>query len=466
MVRCYTRMHKYFWSKHPVTGSNKIHKEIAALICHREGKVPSAVILGTGTLHRDNEVCNHKGRRGQECNHVTCDGHAESIVYEGAPKYFMDQMVHSLKEGEQGDSIFEQIPSTEGRLMFRLKPNIKFYLIVTDPPCGFIQNGEDPCMEWKTPFVGFPHVPTCSSRILIGATMGIQGYVSHLLEEPIFIDSIIVLCTSRAEFQRTDFGNRFPLPKIKTKLYQPKDFASFMAQNLIKRKDSQVTSSIADTGINLSSENNKAISKGSTADGTKLGSLAVASVYDDDGPSYLAINIRAGKVTPEVDAPVANKYIDKRLNIDKSVEEERKVAMKKVYTGLCKTLNLENALLKLQHKLESSIKRKDSRMKTWKDTVSEELCNTVETPEQLLQSKEVFNKKSREEEWVKSYERNVESKVHNIKEEMKSVFIDKEMLTNIKHILSNSDESIMASFMDCTWHCYFKPSDDTHVTDN
>ena len=462
MVRCYTRMHKYFWSKHPVTGSNKIHKEIAALICHREGRVPHAVILGTGTLHRDNEACNHEGRRGQECNHVTCDGHAESIVYEGAPKYFMNQMVHSLKEGEPGDSIFEKIPSTEGCLMFRLKPNIKFYLIVTDPPCGFIQNQEDPCMEWKRPFVGFPHVPSCSSRILIGATMGIQGYVSHLLEKPIFIDSIIVLCTSHAEDQKTDFGNSFPLPKIKAELYQPKDFASFMAQNLIKRKDSQVASSIPDTSINPSSENNEAISKGSNTDGTKLGSLAVVSVYEDDGPSYLAINIRTGKVAPEVDTPIANKYINERLSVDRSVEEERKANMKKLYTGLCKTLNLENALLKLQHELESSIRRKKSNMEKWECTVSKELHNTLETPENLLQSEGLFNKKSEEERWVTNYKCNVEGKVHNIKEEMKSVFIDKEMLSNIKRILSNNNELIM----DCTWHCYFKSPDDTHATDN
>ena len=38
----------------------------------------------------------------------------------------------------------------------------------------------------ESTFIGFPHVPTCSSRILIGATMGIQAYVSHLLEEPIY----------------------------------------------------------------------------------------------------------------------------------------------------------------------------------------------------------------------------------------------------------------------------------------
>ena len=271
MKHCYGNMHDVFRSKHTIKGSNKIHKEIAALIYHQEGRLPYAAILGTSTLYRDCERCAHEGSHGHECNHCTCDGHAESIVYEGAPKYFMDQMVHSKNKKEMSDSIFEIDPSSEGHLRFRLKSSTKFYLMVTDPPCGFIQNQEDSYMEWKVPFVGYPHVPMCSSRILIGSTMGIQGYVSHLLVGHIFIDSVIILCSKDEEHQKTDFGGSFPLPKIKTRKYNPKDFASFKNQDLIKRKDSQVMASTTDASNSTLSENIPAKSTTTASNGTKHG---------------------------------------------------------------------------------------------------------------------------------------------------------------------------------------------------
>ena len=463
MVRCYRKMHDLFWSKNR-KDIKKIHKEIAALICHQEGKLPYAAILGTGTIHRDCERCAHEGWRDQECNHVTCDGHAESIVYEGAPKYFMDQMVHLVKEGELGDSIFEKISSTKRHLMFRLKPNIKFYLMVTDPPCGFIQNQENPCMEWKTPFVGFPHVPTCSSRILIGAKMGIQGFVSHLLDKRIFIDSIIVLCTSRAESQRTDFGNSFPLPKIKTFEYNPNDFKSFRAQNLIK---SQVTGA---SNYPLS-ENNEAKSKDCTSEGTKHTSLAVGNVYKDEKPSYLIIDVRNGKITDDSVNLITNKSIDDCLThqfqpMDESEKEEVKSKMKNLYTDLCKKLNLEKALLNLQDKLVSSIKRSESKIKSWWETISKELDSTTEIPK--LQSERKLDKEEEiwkeEKVWKKRYETDVESMANAIKNEIEWVFKYKVMLSNIERILSSSsNESVI---IDCTWNCYFKSPDDNQPTDN
>ena len=461
MVRCYAKMVDVFWSKHTISGGNKIHKEIAALICHQKGKLPFAAILGTGTLHRDSERCAHEGSRGHECNHCTCDGHAESIVYEGAPKYFMDQMVYLLKESDS-ESIFEK---GEEHLKFRLKSDIKFYLMVTDPPCGFIQNQEEPCMEWKVPFIGFPHIPTCSSRILIGATMGIQGYVSHLLEKPIMIDSVIILCSRDAELQRTDFGRLFPLPKIKTRKYNSKDFASFVDQNLIRRKallHSQPNSLTMDTSNSTPSENITATPNVSTSNGTKHGSLTVASPYKGVGPSYLAINPRTGKEIPHTSSlRTTDKHINACLNINKSEEDKRKAAMKKKYTDLHEKLTLKDALLKHKDKLKSIIKAKRDKMESWKDKASNALNDSIETADKLLQSTGAFNKKPTEDEWVKGYNSNVESKIHNIKEEMKSVFLDKEMISNIEDIVSNNKELIM----DCSWHCYFRSTHDNNPTD-
>ena len=278
MVRGYKEMMKILWSRHAKLSGK--HKEIAALICHKEGKVPYVAILGTGTVHRDNDKCFHEDTKGHECNHRTCDGHAESIVYEGAPKYFMDQMQHLLNDKEMSRSIFERCSADKEPLKFKLKSKYKFYLMVTDPPCGFIQDQKEPCMEWKEPFVGYPHVPTCSSRILIGSTMGIQGCVSHLLEEPILIESVVILCTEGEENQKVNFGYSFRLPRIKTWKYNPRDFPGFIPQNLIKRKECEGH-------------------KQQKIDGTKFCSLTIGSPYKEVKCSTcLGIDPRTGDVIP------------------------------------------------------------------------------------------------------------------------------------------------------------------------
>ena len=80
-------------------------------------------------------------------------------------------------------------------------------------------------MEWKIPFAEYPHVPTCSSRILIGATMGIQGYISYLLDKPIMIDSLIILRPDIDKPQVLGFGSAFKMPKtVMTMKYNPEDF--------------------------------------------------------------------------------------------------------------------------------------------------------------------------------------------------------------------------------------------------
>ena len=402
MVRCYGKMLGTFWSKHTLEGSNKFHEQIAALICDEEGKLPYTAVLGTGTLHRDKR-CAHEDNYGCECSHCTCDGHAESIIYEGAPKYFMEQMVHSVKEKEMSDSIFDIIPSSEGHLKFKLKPNIKFYLMVTGPPCGFIQNQKDPCMEWKLPFLGYPHVPTCSSRILIGGTMGIQGYVSHLLVEPIFIDSVIILCTKDAEHQRINFSGSFPLPQIRTREYNPKDFASFKNQQFIQHKDSEARPSTTDTNTNIFSEN-IAVTSCTSSNGTKYSTLSIASAYKD-GFSYLAINPLDGvELSGILSFCTANKDIDDCLIIDESVKKERKATMEEKYTKLCDRLELKNALLRHTYKLEADVK----------------------------------------------------------KGKTKATFVDDATISKIEELLLNNGKLIM----DCTWDCYFRIPSDIHPTDS
>ena len=378
-----------YWTSHSENISNKIHKVIAALICHQEKKSPYAAILCTGTLHKDTEVCGHEG------SHGTCDGHAASIIYEAAPKYFMNEMANLVKE-EENESIFELLPNNEG---FKLKSSIKFYLLVTAPSCGFIKNQEDPCMEWKTPFVSFPHVPTCSSRILIGATMGIQRYVSHLLEEPIMIDSVIILCSKDEELQKTDFGTPFPLPNIKTRKYDPIEFTNFEPdyQGATEKAISSMKNSMQST----SSENMAIRLYSSGSEGTNKSSLTVTGTDRSAGSSFLAFNPRTGQEASSISGfLITRRDVDKCIDIDEVVEIERKATMKKSYTDLCKSLELEKALLKLQNKLINNIKIKYNSISSVKDFSSATLKNaTLSTLDEILLSSGV-DKIAAELKWV------------------------------------------------------------------
>lgn len=428
----------------------KIHKHLAALVCHRERKSPYAALLCTGTLHKDSEVCGHEG------SHGTCDGHAESIIYEAAPKYFMNEMDILLKE-EDNESIFEILPKNRG---FKLKPNIKFYLMVTEPPCGFIENQEDPCMEWKTPFVGFPHVPTCSSRILIGATMGIQGYVSHLLEEPIMIDSVIILCSKGEELIKTDFGNSFPLPSIKTRMYNPREFANFEPDHSDKKARSRSLPTNFAVPSTFS-ENNTVRSNSSGPEQHNDSFVTLTGTDRNLGTSFLTFNPRTGKQKSRISGFLITRDVNERIAaIDKIVEIERKESFKKVYTDLCKRLELERALVKLQDKLRNSIATKCNKVSSMIDLASTALKNrTLSTLDEFLRLAGALDKTAVTQKWIE-HSKSIKEKVDTIEEEGIEVIENQAMIMCIENILSENKV-----IMDCSWHSYFfKLPDDNQPT--
>ena len=445
---------------HAATAGKKIHRVLAALICHQEKKSPYAAILCTGTLHKDTEVCGSGGSFG------TCDGHAESIIYEAAPKYFMNEMANALKE-EENESIFEPLPCNRG---FKLKPNVKFYLMVTGPPCGFIQDQGEPCMEWKIPFVDFPHVPTCSSRILIGATMGIQGYVSHLLEEPIMIDSVIILC-SKGEVLRTNFGNSFPLPNIKTRKYDPREFGNFEPDCSVKQGGSSTPITKSITPLQSTSGENIAVrlnSSGSEGHNCNDSSLTVTGTDRNVGSSFLTFNPRTGQQTSHISGFLITKRdVDISVVIDTSLQMERKLNMERLYTDLCKRLELEKALIKLQCKLVNAIKANCSMISSLMSSGSTILNKTLTTLDELLQSAGTSDKTvsldkiAAEQKWIE-HSQSIKEKMDTIEGEGIDTIGNQIMIMYIKDILSRKDEIIM----DCSWHCYFlTPQENNQPTD-
>ena len=241
MVECYLGTAGNSLLQEKEKGSKKCHRCISALICHQEGKTPHVAVLCTGTRYNDKEVCYSteyiKGNL-KVLSNSPCDGHAEALCFEAAPIYFQGEMLKCL---ENKQSVFDFEDER-----FKLKHGVAFHLLVTEPPCGWIRNKQQPRMQWKTTFKKAPHIPKCSAKILICSKMGIQGYVSHLLDHRIFVESVIILCADRnvkEEPLEYNFDSKFSLPHISIMHYDPEVFnpveVTFEPLYLMKAEESR-----------------------------------------------------------------------------------------------------------------------------------------------------------------------------------------------------------------------------------
>ena len=143
------------------------------------------VVLTAGTNKR--EECSYTLNKGSadECAWGLCDGHAESVCYRLASFYLITEM-HRYNKNRETSILEIQYGG------FALKEGIKFHFFTTQPPCGFMAKEERHFLSWKIPFKGKPHCLQCSSTILIGAYLGIQGPLSHLFSKPVYISSITI----------------------------------------------------------------------------------------------------------------------------------------------------------------------------------------------------------------------------------------------------------------------------------
>ena len=168
------------WKKKTKQESSTI-TVVAALLVEKNDKF-KVVVLTAGT--RVKYECSYFMKKGDadESTWGLCDGHAEAVCYRLAGIYLLTELT---KLHKMQDSIFEK--SDEG---YTLKRGIRFHLFTSHPPCGFMAKKERHFLSWKRPFVGRPHCVQCSTTILTGAYLGIQGPLSHLLVKPIYISTI------------------------------------------------------------------------------------------------------------------------------------------------------------------------------------------------------------------------------------------------------------------------------------
>ena len=425
MVKCYKKTFVYHWFKHSTNDSKKVHKVIAALVC-QNGKKCFTAILSTGTYHNDSEKCGLTS---------TCDGHAVSICYEAAPKFFLEE-IKNLKDGD--DSIFEYIPN-EG---FQLKAGVSFHLLVTRFPCGFIRDQKEPCMEWKVPFLEFPHVPTCSSRILIGATMGIQGYISHLLDKPIMIDSLVILCPDIDKSQILDFGSSFKMPKmVKTMKYDPEDFAGFFLP--LKSSPNKMEHENHDSMSYASIDGNETAKLvGPGLERPDDSSLIVTTPDRGGRTAFLKFDPRSTKETSShYNFSLKTRDIDESFEVNEGLRVQRISYLKQLYSDLSNHLQLEEALEILSANLGAENKNKKEAVSSLIQSISTELTVVPDT---------LGTNTISEQEWDSYIQKQVETMRH-MQEEGRMKIRNQTMVKCIQTILTKAKENII---MDCNWHQY------------
>ena len=318
----------------------KGHRCIAALICHPCNEEPFVAVLCTGTKYNDGK-CYSTQNNGGKSKDSPCDSHAESLCIEAAPIYLQNEMLSCL-DGEI--SIFEYKNNH-----FTLKPKTEFHLLVTEPPCGWIQGKQSPCMEWKQSFSEVPHIPTCSARILINSKMGIQGYISHLLDERIFIKSVIILCVKEDNYDFPPTPFDLELPIITTLEYDPQRFnpkiCTFEPMNLgDKSSPSAKSRSVTQNGTKDKTDGHSS-SAIAIDQHARRKSFVMNSTYNVHRQSEKDHN----ELKKQNFSILKRKIDDRLLTKDEKIQQiqkARKIKMKIMYGNLTEELNLKNVLQK------------------------------------------------------------------------------------------------------------------------
>lgn len=467
MVECYLGTAGDSLLKEREKGSKKCHRCISALICHQKGKKPHVAVLCTGTHYNDKEVCysTECNKENKVLSNSPCDGHAEALCFEAAPIYFQGEMLKCL---DKKQSIFDFKDKR-----FKLKHGVTFHLLVTEPPCGWIRNKQQPRMQWKTTFKKAPHIPKCSTKILICSIMGIQGYVSHLLDDRILVESVIILCADRNVKEGPLEYNFDSLPHISIMHYDSKLFnpveTTFEPLYLMKAEE-ESRGATDSTKKEITSKDTYRLN-GACADDESGHKRSALVAGQSDRSRFLNYTFNPCEKDEkkraldyaklrEKEFSIVKRKIDSRLlsEVSPDFQEERKKKLKQMYDELPGLLKVNDELLNLLQEVKES--KINYSIKIYKRTCGKYLGiyqqasevdplsiveHTKIKMQQLLSNKFKFSKV-----WDEEIEKII-TKIRSFKTEGTRLIDYQNMIEDIEKMLEEKVEIVI----DCAWQRYF-----------
>ena len=298
-----------------------------------------------------------------ECTWGLCDGHAESVCYRLASFYLITEM-HRYNKNRETSILEIQYGG------FALKEGIKFHFFTTQPPCGFMAKEERHFLSWKIPFKGKPHCLQCSSTILIGAYLGIQGPLSHLFSKPVYISSVTILkhkdvtvekgiyikkCFEKFQARlddstddNTNCGYEFHIPHVEITDCE----SSGLFQKCFKQYNDE--SACSET-IERHNENQTPQTAATVPDAEgSLGSYLLAFTLK----SGIGANEFRKKITLQLKNAAEKAFANEPPQWIKVSKEQKLEMLKEARLRLCRAMNVQEALKQLQNVINKKIEER------------------------------------------------------------------------------------------------------------
>ena len=440
-------------------------KVVAALLVEKRNKM-RVVTMTAGTKHKTE--CSYFVKKDNADDYESCwglcDGHAVAVCYRLTSVYLMTE-IYKLNYGD--DSIFDK--THEG---YVLKPNIYFHLFTSHPPCGFMAKEECHLLSWKQPFKGKPHSLQCSSQILISAYLGIQGFLSHLLVNPIYVTSVTIpryetvtaLHGTYITDRLQEFKRRFPdLPESEYRLHIP--HVEIIESDVLKLFPECFRPYICEKPYNLSTGDDQLPQQETTTvvkqtnKGAKSTAFVAPDVIGDHGINAMVFTLEDGIGTKEFRESVYE-LKSKLIQLPVELKQRRYQSLRDAQIRLSHALNVSEALGVLKRLIIQKIDEKY----TQRCKKAEELIPLlVETKECKTEIEELKGQVCKLQEGLgRAMQMNnlksiVNALSHNLDYQV--------MLNDLESLLEeekshSSDPAFYLNLMGCNWVRYIKTIQD------